>query len=120
MASPSSQPQPSEGRSSHAPTAGTDRRTGPDQILSGGDGHARPDSFGPPSGWVALDPDDSRLVVHVLVTFERLLRHGDLTEQQLALLTREGTGRAEAAADLLMAEVVGEAIDAVRSQLGDD
>jgi hypothetical protein len=66
---------------------------------------------------VVLAVDDASLMLHLLVTFERLLQRGELTERQLALLTPDGTGAADAAADLLMAQVVGEVIDVLRDQL---
>jgi hypothetical protein len=72
--------------------------------------------FDSAEGLLVLAADDALLVLHLLATFERLLRQGQLTDHQLGLLTAEGTGAAHAAADLLMAQVVGEAIDALRAQ----
>jgi len=63
-----------------------------------------------------LDGGEVRLVLHLLDTFERLLRIGRLDEQQLELLTPPGTGRAEQEADLLMADVVAEASATLRRQ----
>ena len=67
---------------------------------------------------VVLTGAEARLAVHALDTFERLLRYGNLTDAQLDLLTADGTGRPEAAADLLMADVVAEASTPIRAQLG--
>jgi hypothetical protein len=66
---------------------------------------------------VLLGRADARLVLHVLDTFERLLRYGHLSDAQLELLTGDDTGRPEASADLLMANIVSEAATPVRRQL---
>jgi hypothetical protein len=63
-----------------------------------------------------LSGEEARLVLHLLGTFERLLRLGELDERQLALLTPPGTGRPERAADLFMATVVAEAAAVLRRQ----
>jgi hypothetical protein len=57
-----------------------------------------------------LDGSQIALVVHLLRTFERLLRDGDLTREQMDLLTPPGTGDADPNADLLMGDVVRETI----------
>lgn len=67
---------------------------------------------------VVLTGEEARLAMHALDTFERLLRCGSLVETQLALLTPDGTGPPDAAADLLMAAVVAEASAPIRAQLG--
>jgi hypothetical protein len=66
---------------------------------------------------VILTSAEAYLVVHTLAVFERLLRQGVLTPQQLDLVAG---GRAVIAgdhADVEMAEVVAEAAAPVRRQL---
>ncbi len=75
------------------------------------------DRFDPDDGVLVLPGDDARLLMHLLDTFERLLRNGDLTERQLEFLTPEGTGPAHSADDLMLAQVVSEALATLRSQL---
>ena len=75
------------------------------------------DRFAGAQGLLVVAADDALLLLHLLATFERLLRQGQLNDHQLSLLTADDTGAAHAAADLLMAEVVGEALDALRAQL---
>lgn len=89
-------------------------------MTPGGNADSSPASpFEFSDGVLVMAADDAALVLHLLVTFERLLRHGDLTDEQLELLTAASTGSAEASADLQMAQVVSEAIDALASQLGE-
>ena len=66
---------------------------------------------------VILQGEEARLVLHVVDTFERLLRYGHLSDDQRALLTADGTGAADSAADLIMAGVVAEAGELLRRQL---
>lgn len=66
---------------------------------------------------VLLTRTDARLALHVLDTFERLLRYGHLTEAQLGLLTADDTGGVDASADLLMANAVVDASTPIRRQL---
>lgn len=75
------------------------------------------DPFDPTDGFLVIAADDARLLVHLLATFERLLRHGNLSDRQLELLTPDRTGPTHAADDLMLAQVVGEALDDLRRQL---
>jgi hypothetical protein len=68
-------------------------------------------------GIVLLTSTDARLALHVLDTFERLLRYGHLTDAQLGLLTADDTGDVDAGADLLMARTVVDASTPIRRQL---
>jgi len=67
---------------------------------------------------VELGRAEAELVLHVLAAFERLLRHGYLSEAQLALLVPYGAGPADRAADVSMAEVVVDAGEPLRRQMG--
>lgn len=84
--------------------------------VSGGDPDPW-DEFDHDDGVLVLPGGDARLLLHLLGTFERVLRHGNLTDHQLELLTPDGTGPAHSADDLMLAQVVSEAIDTLRSQL---
>lgn len=75
------------------------------------------DPFDPSDGFLVLAADDARLLVHLLATFERVLRYGNLTDHQLELLTADRTGPTHAADDLMLAQVVSEALDDLREQL---
>ena len=66
---------------------------------------------------VVLGDSEARLVVHVLETFERLLRYGHLSGDQLRLLTADDAGEPDASADLVMARVVAEACEPIQQQL---
>lgn len=68
-------------------------------------------------GVVILEGGEARLLLHVVDTFERLLRYGHLSDHQRDLLTADGSGPADASADLLMAGVVAEASELLRRQL---
>ncbi len=72
---------------------------------------------GIPDRIVIVDPDDADLIFKLLGRLQLLLRFGDLSVEQVRLVV-DGGGLADADAAERMAEVVGEALDALRSQLG--
>ncbi len=66
---------------------------------------------------VILTSAEAYLVVHALAVFERLLRQGQLTPEQLHLLAGGSGVAAGDQADVEMAEVVAEAAAPLRRQL---
>ncbi|MCC6436015.1 MAG: hypothetical protein IT196_13350 [Acidimicrobiales bacterium] len=74
----------------------------------------RPD---PEAELVIIRVDEARLILHALAAFERLLRHGGLTQAQLPLLLPPGAGPADPRADSVMAEVVVECGEPLRRQV---
>ena len=71
---------------------------------------------GIPDRIVIVDPDDAELIFKLLGRLQLLLRFGELSVEQVRLVV-DGGGLADADAAERMAEVVGEALDALRRQL---
>ena len=65
-----------------------------------------------------LREEEAALVGHILAVFERLLRQGDLQLDQLRFLVADGETTVNERADVEMAEVVVEATEPLRRQLG--
>jgi hypothetical protein len=82
--------------------------------LRGGLGAGSPQ----PDALVALTLDEARLLEHVLASFERLLRHGGLDPDQIVHLLPPGVGCDDPDGDVIMAEVVVDAGEPLRRQLG--
>jgi hypothetical protein len=66
---------------------------------------------------IVLERGDALLLLHVLAAFERLLRLGGFSIEQLASLLPEGAGAADALGDVEMAELAVEAGEPLRRQL---
>ena len=73
---------------------------------------------GVPDRIVIVDPDDAELIFNLLGRLQLLLRFGELSVEQVRLVV-DGGGVADADAAERMAEVVGEALKALRGQLGE-
>ncbi len=73
---------------------------------------------GVPDRIVIVDPDDAELIFNLLGRLQLLLRFGELSVEQVRLVV-DGGGLADGDAAERMAEVVGEALDALRAQLGE-
>lgn len=73
---------------------------------------------GVPDRIVIVDPDDAQLIFNLLGRLQLLLRFGELSVEQVRLVV-DGGGVADADAADRMAEVVGEALEALRGQLGE-
>src|SRR4051812_12010490 len=65
---------------------------------------------------VGLDASEAALMVHVLDTFERLLRQSDLTDEQLCLLVPPGTGTAGPSAQIEVANIVADVRELIERQ----
>ncbi len=75
---------------------------------------------GVPDRIVIVDPDDAELIFNLLGRLQLLLRFGELSVEQVRLVVDTGGGGvADADAAERMAEVVGEALEALRGQLGE-
>ncbi len=66
---------------------------------------------------VVLREHEARLIAHVLIVFERLLRQGQLQPHQLRQLVPDGSVAGGDQPDVEMAEVVVEAGEPIRRQL---
>jgi hypothetical protein len=66
---------------------------------------------------VGLDASEASLVVHLLVTFERLLRQGGLDDAQLRLLVPPGSGAPGPSGDVEMANAVADILGLLERQL---
>jgi hypothetical protein len=73
---------------------------------------------GVPDRIVIVDPDDAELIFKLLSRLQLLLRFGELSVEQLRLVV-DGGGLADADAAERMADVVGEALDSLRRQIGE-
>jgi hypothetical protein len=65
---------------------------------------------------VGLDAAEAALIVHLLATFERLLRQGSLDDRQLRFLVPPGSGSPAPAGDVETANNVAEAIELLERQ----
>jgi hypothetical protein len=66
---------------------------------------------------VILSKREAYLLAHVLAVFERLLRQGELSDEQLSHLANGAAVTRVDRADVEMAEIVAEAVAPLRRQL---